>query len=44
MRSIPTRRPGAYVNFMMEEGMGRIEATYGENMRGCGGEGPVRPE
>jgi FAD/FMN-containing dehydrogenase len=23
--------PGAYVNFLMEEGTGRIEATYGEN-------------
>jgi FAD/FMN-containing dehydrogenase len=27
----PYSAPGAYVNFMMEEGAGRIEATYGEN-------------
>ena len=27
----PYSAPGAYVNFMMEEGTGRIEATYGEN-------------
>jgi FAD/FMN-containing dehydrogenase len=27
----PHSAPGAYVNFMMEEGTGRIEATYGEN-------------
>ena len=27
----PHCAPGAYVNFMMEEGAGRIEATYGEN-------------
>jgi FAD/FMN-containing dehydrogenase len=27
----PHSAPGAYVNFMMDEGMGRIEATYGEN-------------
>jgi FAD/FMN-containing dehydrogenase len=27
----PHSAPGAYVNFMMEEGSGRIEATYGEN-------------
>lgn len=27
----PHAAPGAYVNFMMEEGSGRIEATYGEN-------------
>lgn len=27
----PHSAPGAYVNFMMEEGKGRIEATYGEN-------------
>jgi FAD/FMN-containing dehydrogenase len=27
----PHSAPGAYVNFMMEEGTGRVEATYGEN-------------
>jgi hypothetical protein len=27
----PHCAPGAYVNFMMEEGAGRIEATYGPN-------------
>lgn len=27
----PHCAPGAYVNFMMEEGAGRVEATYGEN-------------
>ena len=27
----PYSAPGAYVNFMMEEGAGRIEATYGPN-------------
>jgi len=27
----PHCAPGAYVNFMMEEGTSRIEATYGEN-------------
>ena len=27
----PHSAPGAYVNFMMEEGAGRIEATYGVN-------------
>jgi FAD/FMN-containing dehydrogenase len=27
----PHCAPGAYVNFLMEEGAGRIEATYGEN-------------
>jgi FAD/FMN-containing dehydrogenase len=27
----PHSAPGAYVNFMMEEGSGRIEATYGGN-------------
>ncbi|HEX4056498.1 MAG TPA: FAD-binding oxidoreductase [Tepidisphaeraceae bacterium] len=27
----PYAAPGAYVNFMMEEGSARIEATYGEN-------------
>jgi FAD/FMN-containing dehydrogenase len=27
----PHSAPGAYVNFMMEEGAGRIEASYGEN-------------
>jgi FAD/FMN-containing dehydrogenase len=27
----PHAAPGAYVNFMMEEGPARIEATYGEN-------------
>jgi len=27
----PHSAPGAYVNFMMEEGAGRIEATYGDN-------------
>ena len=27
----PYAAPGAYVNFMMEEAPGRIEATYGEN-------------
>jgi len=27
----PHSAPGAYINFMMEEGSGRIEATYGEN-------------
>src|SRR5215472_8881658 len=27
----PYSAPGAYVNFMMDEGAGRIEATYGEN-------------
>ena len=27
----PHSAPGAYVNFMMEEGTGRIEATYGAN-------------
>ena len=27
----PHSAPGAYVNFMMDEGTGRIEATYGEN-------------
>ena len=27
----PYSAPGAYVNFMMEEGVGRIEATYGPN-------------
>ena len=27
----PYAAPGAYVNFMMEEGAGRIEATYGDN-------------
>jgi FAD/FMN-containing dehydrogenase len=27
----PHSAPGAYINFMMEEGTGRIEATYGDN-------------
>jgi FAD/FMN-containing dehydrogenase len=27
----PHSAPGAYVNFMMEEGAGRVEATYGGN-------------
>jgi len=27
----PYSAPGAYVNFMMEEGSARVEATYGEN-------------
>ena len=27
----PYNAPGAYVNFMMEEGAARVEATYGEN-------------
>jgi FAD/FMN-containing dehydrogenase len=27
----PHSAPGGYVNFMMEEGAARIEATYGEN-------------
>jgi FAD/FMN-containing dehydrogenase len=27
----PYSAPGAYINFMMEEGAARIEATYGEN-------------
>jgi len=27
----PYSAPGAYVNFMMEEGTGRVEATYGGN-------------
>ncbi len=27
----PHSAPGAYVNFMMEEGSGRVEATYGGN-------------
>jgi FAD/FMN-containing dehydrogenase len=27
----PYSAPGAYINFMMEEGEARIEATYGEN-------------
>jgi len=27
----PYAAPGAYVNFMMDEGAGRIEATYGAN-------------
>lgn len=27
----PYAAPGAYVNFMMEEGQGRVEATYGGN-------------
>ncbi|MCC6390565.1 MAG: FAD-binding oxidoreductase [Bryobacterales bacterium] len=27
----PYSAPGAYVNFMMEEGAGRVEATYGGN-------------
>jgi FAD/FMN-containing dehydrogenase len=27
----PHSAPGAYVNFMMEEGTGRVEATYGGN-------------
>ena len=27
----PYSAPGAYVNFMMEEGEARIEATYGPN-------------
>lgn len=27
----PYSAPGAYVNFMMDEAPGRIEATYGDN-------------
>ena len=27
----PYSAPGAYVNFMMEEGAARVEATYGTN-------------
>ena len=27
----PYSAPGAYVNFMMEEGQDRIQATYGDN-------------
>ncbi len=27
----PHSAPGAYINFMMEEGTDRIEATYGDN-------------
>ncbi len=27
----PLSAPGAYINFMMEEGAGRVEATYGAN-------------
>lgn len=27
----PFSAPGAYINFMMEEGAGRVEATYGAN-------------
>ena len=27
----PFSAPGAYVNFMMEEGTARVEATYGAN-------------
>jgi hypothetical protein len=27
----PYSAPGAYVNFMMEEGSARVEATYGAN-------------
>ena len=27
----PHAAPGAYVNFMMDEGAGRVEATYGDN-------------
>jgi FAD/FMN-containing dehydrogenase len=27
----PYATGGAYVNFMMDEGQGRVEATYGEN-------------
>jgi FAD/FMN-containing dehydrogenase len=29
----PYSAPGAYVNFMMEEGSARVEATYGANYR-----------
>jgi FAD/FMN-containing dehydrogenase len=29
----PYSAPGGYVNFMMEEGAGRIEATYGSNYK-----------
>jgi len=29
----PYSAPGAYVNFMMEEGSARVEATYGANFR-----------
>ena len=31
MPCIPTRLGGAYVNFMMDEGEDRVQATYREN-------------
>ena len=39
----PYSAGGAYVNFMMDEGQERVEATYGATTTGSPGEGDVRP-
>ena len=39
----PYSAPGAYVNFMMDEGEDRVRATYGKTTSGWLSQGEVRP-